>query len=53
VLTSSAHASEPLRKALKALARDVEDGRNAPVVRFGERTSQKRGASRRPVAKVA
>lgn len=52
VLTSSAHASEPLRKALKAVARDVEGGRRAPVVRFGERTAGGRGA-RRPVAKVA
>jgi hypothetical protein len=53
VLTSSAHASEPLRKALNTLARDVEGGRTAPVVRFGERTVAKRAAPRRRVAKVA
>jgi hypothetical protein len=54
VLTGSAHASEPLRNALKALAREVESGQSAPpVLRFGERTESSRAGSRRPVAKVA
>ena len=52
-LTGSAQASEPLRDALMTLAREVEGGLNAPVLRFGERAISARSGSRRPVAKVA
>lgn len=53
VLTASPLASEPLRDRLTALAREVEAGQNAPVLRFGERAARGRGGPRRPVAKVA
>jgi hypothetical protein len=53
VLTGSAQASEPLRDALRALAREVEGGQSAPVLRFGERAINARSSTRRPVAKVA
>jgi hypothetical protein len=53
VLTGSAQASEPLRNALKTLARELEGGKSAPLLRFGERTLNARSRSRRSVAKVA
>lgn len=53
VLTGSPEASESLLKALKALAREVEGGSHAPVLRFSERAGSARRAARRSVAKVA
>lgn len=53
VLTASALSSEPLRDRLTVLAREVEAGQNAPVLRFGEQAARGRASARRQVAKVA